>query len=187
MPEIMPKQVGADGTISAPSCPKPLLVAGLTDGLIEALIATTLKDENIIRSANVSVRRLRVSGTGGPPPGPIAPFDLVRVSVDDLEGPGATTVRINRVPADGTITLPYAGPLKIESLTDQQVEAAIAKAYRDNGIVEHPTVSVLRLEAAPPDAARLDLPDAPIFQTPDSLAWLYATRAENRTASLRSK
>jgi protein involved in polysaccharide export with SLBB domain len=170
---VVPKEVAADGTISMPYMSKPLAVAGMTDGQAQQAVTEQYRVENIIQRAPVNVRRLRVAGTGGAPPGPIAPYDLVRISISDLAGPAYVTALVARADGDGMVNLPYIGPRKIAGLTDQQAEAAIAKTYRSENIVQHAWVSVLRLEAAPPDAGRVDLPDVPIYPIPEILRWLY--------------
>ena len=65
---VLAKQVASDGTISMPGLSKPLAVAGMTDGAAEKAIADLYRENNIILSACIDVRRIRIAGTGGPAP-----------------------------------------------------------------------------------------------------------------------
>jgi protein involved in polysaccharide export with SLBB domain len=170
---LIPKQVDDDGTISLPLLTKPVMVAGLTDWLADQAIARRYNAERVIENANINVTRLRIAGTGGPPPGPIGEYDLVRIAIWDVEGPSTLSVRVERIGGDGMVTLPYAGQMKIADLTDQQAESAIVKILNDGAFVRNGLVSVLRIEQAPPDAAHLSLPDLPILPVPENLRWLY--------------
>jgi protein involved in polysaccharide export with SLBB domain len=170
---LLPKQVAADGTISVPYTSKPLMVAGLTDAAAEQVIVDHFHEENIIQRAEVGVRRLRVAGTGGPLPGLIAPYDLVRIDIANLLGPDSMTVRVERVGGDGMLEFPFIGTRKIGGLTGPQAEALIVKTYNVENIIQKALVNVLRLEAAPANAGAVDLPDVPIYPIPDVLRWLY--------------
>jgi protein involved in polysaccharide export with SLBB domain len=172
-----PRQVDQDGTITLPAISKPVTVAGKSKTEIEQSIIKQYREEHIIQSALVTVRRLRVAGTGGPIPGPVAPFDLVRIGVAELTGPNSMTELVTRVDGEGIVSLPYVGGQKIAGLTVQKAEAEISHAYHNANIVAHPMVTVLRLEAAPASGEMTALPDLPTKPVPEMLRWLYEPRS----------
>ncbi|MBC7783403.1 MAG: polysaccharide biosynthesis/export family protein [Burkholderiales bacterium] len=79
----------------------------------------------------------------------ISPNDTLSVQVSDLVAPGTVTERSIRVTQTGRISLQLLPqPVRVEGLTEQQVERAIADAYRDAQVlVNNPQVSVSVIEA----------------------------------------
>jgi polysaccharide export outer membrane protein len=63
-------------------------------------------------------------------------------------GPGAIALGSFTLPADGTIVLPYAGPVSLSGLTLAEAQAAISQRYAVQRILESPTAT-LRVTAAP--------------------------------------
>jgi protein involved in polysaccharide export with SLBB domain len=168
-PSIKPVHVAADGTVQ-PFDLGPVHVAGLTDGGAEAAISKAYTEANIINHAMVSVRRLVVASAGTESTADaITDFDLLRVSVSDLEGPGSDVLSIARVDGSGMFGLLYIGPQKLAGLTEEAAEKSIAQAYRDRNIVNGAMVSVFRLEQAPSGAGQIDLPDVPLQPIPEAL------------------
>ena len=168
-----PVQVAADGSVLLPFLEKPVAVAGMATWAAGKVINAEYRKENIIQNANVWVRRLRIAGTGGPPVGQIGNYDLVRIVFIDIIAPGSMTVRVERVDGEGMVSVPYLERKKIAGMTDQKAASVIGAALSDANITKRPLVSVVRLEAAPPDAGRVDLPDAPIYPVPEVLRWMY--------------
>lgn len=174
-----PVRVEADGTVPLLFIAKPFPIAGMTTADAQLAIGKAYNEANILQHALVYVRRLQVGGAvgtgsaGGAVAGPIGNFDLLRVVVWELMGPASESVRIVRVGPDGVVGLPFLGKVPVAGLTAGQVEAAISKDFREKNILQNAQVAVLRLEAAPPDAGQVDLPDAPIYPVPDLLRPLY--------------
>lgn len=91
--------------------------------------------------------------------------DLIAVSIMDLAGPGVETTKTSRIDADGKISLPYVGLVKIDGLTPNEVEKAIAKAYSEQGLIEHPVIAVSRPDRG--ESHRLTVKgDVVVNQTP---------------------
>lgn len=63
-------------------------------------------------------------------------------------GPGAIGLGSFTLPADGTITLPYAGPVSLAGLTLAQAQDAISRRYEARRILESPTAAI-KVVAAP--------------------------------------
>jgi hypothetical protein len=69
--------------------------------------------------------------------------DRMRITVDDLTGPGTETVKTIQADRDGTIQLPYLdAPVAAVGLSTAQLESAVVKAYKDANIVQMAQVSV---------------------------------------------
>jgi len=62
--------------------------------------------------------------------------------------PGAIPLGSFTLPADGTIVLPYAGPVSLSGLTLAEAQAAVSQRYAAQRILESPTAT-LRVTAAP--------------------------------------
>ena len=74
--------------------------------------------------------------------------DVLSVSISDLLGPNTVSDRTIRVTQTGRISLPLLQqPIKVEGLTEQQLERAISDAYRDSQILTNAQVSVSVIEA----------------------------------------
>jgi hypothetical protein len=74
----------------------------------------------------------------------IRPDDVIEVSISDLQAPGVETVKRARV-RDGALSLPYIGPVKVEGLTERQIERRIVKNYADANLVANVNVQVKRV------------------------------------------
>ena len=168
----IPVRISADGAVRLIYLSEPVPLAGMDRTQAQGAIVDAYRKANLISRADIFVRRLEAAGTDSLG-GRIQPFDLVRVATLDMVGPGIQDVRISRVSGNGTIVLPYVGPLPVAGMSEWQAGDAIAKAYKDANLVAHAGVSVLKLEAAPANAARLALPDGPIRSVPELLKPLY--------------
>ncbi|MGC4031305.1 MAG: polysaccharide biosynthesis/export family protein [Tepidisphaeraceae bacterium] len=74
--------------------------------------------------------------------------DTVQVTVNDLYGAGTETTKTLRVSASGKISLPLLpAQVKADGLSEQQLERAVADAYKDAGILTNPNISVAVVEA----------------------------------------
>jgi hypothetical protein len=56
--------------------------------------------------------------------------DLVGYAIDDLEGPGIVTERVQRVGGDGIISLPYRWRMRVVGVTAADIDSAISEEYR---------------------------------------------------------
>jgi protein involved in polysaccharide export with SLBB domain len=79
--------------------------------------------------------------------GTIEKRDLLRVSINGLQGPGAMTHKETRVDEQGNAALPIVGRLKLAGLTTARAERAIATAYKEKNLIQNAVVDVKRLEA----------------------------------------
>jgi protein involved in polysaccharide export with SLBB domain len=79
---------------------------------------------------------------------PIVPGDLLVIAYPELSPPGTDYLRPSRVSADGSITVPVAGDLKVSGLTLAAAENAINRALRETRVIAHPAVSIDRHERA---------------------------------------
>ncbi|MGN6505957.1 MAG: polysaccharide biosynthesis/export family protein [Tepidisphaeraceae bacterium] len=78
----------------------------------------------------------------------ISPNDLVSVSITDLIAPGSESTKSIRVSQTGKISLPLL-PQSIQAagLTEQQLERAIADAYKDAQVITNAQVTASVVEA----------------------------------------
>jgi len=74
----------------------------------------------------------------------IRPNDVIEVSISDLQAPGVVTMKRARV-RDGALSLPYIGQVKVDGLTEQQVERQIVKTYAEAKLVANANVQVKRV------------------------------------------
>jgi polysaccharide export outer membrane protein len=78
----------------------------------------------------------------------ISPNDSLSISISDLLAPGTESVRTIRVSQRGEISLPLLpSPISVKGKTEQQIERAIADAYRDAQVIQNAQVTVSVLEA----------------------------------------
>jgi len=82
---------------------------------------------------------------------PLAVGDLVEVS--EFHTPEFRTQA--RVSAEGAVLLPMVGSVKVVGLSEQQAAGAVAQALLDDGMLLHPQVTVLVLNAAGQDVSVL--------------------------------
>jgi len=175
-------RVAADGGVRLLYLDQPVMLAGKNRFEAEAAVVEAYERASLIKHADVFVRRLQ-GGGAGVVPGPIQPFDLVRVAMMDLNGPGTEALRIARVSAKGMLGVAYIGPVKLAGLTEPQAEDLIRNKYREAHLISQAGVSVLKLESAPDNAAHLALSDAPISPIPEILKPLYFPWAGYGTGS----
>jgi protein involved in polysaccharide export with SLBB domain len=140
-------RVGADGTVGL-----PLIGTVTVDDLSEAkavdAIVKALRDNNVAASAMVSVLRLESADRASVKLGPVAPGEVLRVTLMDLAGPGVETVKTVKVAANGQIAMPLAGAIKVDGLTEADAARAIAKAYADKHLISGAQVTVLKVNGA---------------------------------------
>ena len=140
-----PARVGAGGVITVPHTGE-LKVAGLTLRAAEQAIGTRLREARVVEQARVSVDRQERAAAASVGPGPIAPGDVLRVSVLELLGPGREQVRRLHVSDDGGAGLPLLGQTRVAGMTEAEAEAAVSKAYQEAQLVDRAVVSVLRVK-----------------------------------------
>ena len=69
----------------------------------------------------------------------LGPMDIINIQVFDE--PDLTREGL-RISADGTITIPLVGSVKVEGLTTAQAESLIAKLYKDEGYLRNPHITI---------------------------------------------
>ena len=143
---IKPLRVDPAGAVALPVVKEPLKVQGLTLAEVETAAAKALVDAGAVPGPLVWVDRMESGRAATVKPGPIAPDDVVRVSVVGLLGPGVEQVRNLHVSEAGNVGLPFLGQTKLAGLSESDAEAAVLRAYRDTGVIEHTLVSVLRVK-----------------------------------------
>ena len=87
--------------------------------------------------------------------GTIEKRDLLRIRVDGLRPAPAPAEKWVRVDDEGLASLPYIGGQKLTGVTTAQAEVALAKAFRDAGIIQQAQVDVRRIEAGSRVSANL--------------------------------
>ena len=142
-----------DGKVALPHLKDPVAAQGLTAGTLKDAIVKAYRDENLIAQANVLVDFFdEVDPTKKPPAStdkdgnkkrPIKAADRLDVTISDLVGPGVKTAVNLKPDGRGDVSLPYLQtPVTATGLTCSQLEAAIARAYRDAKLLQNATVSV---------------------------------------------
>ena len=82
----------------------------------------------------------------GPARRPIGGNDLLNIDIRDVHGPGVKTTRLARV-FDGKIDLPYLGAIRVEGLTEAELEKRIGNEYFEAKIA--PSISVRVRKVSP--------------------------------------
>ncbi|MDB5298632.1 MAG: putative polysaccharide export protein, partial [Phycisphaerales bacterium] len=77
----------------------------------------------------------------------ISRSDLLSITLTDLNGPGRETLKTTRVTETGSISLPYIGSVKATGRTEAELEADIARMFKDGKLVANMPVSVQVIEA----------------------------------------
>jgi protein involved in polysaccharide export with SLBB domain len=154
-------RVGADGSFGF-----PWIGMVQADGLSEAraadAVVKALRDNKVEASAMVSVHRLESADQANVKLGPVAPGEVLRISITELAGPGVETVKTVKVAGDGHIAMPLVGAIKLEGLSEAEAARAIAKTYRDKHLIQSAQVTVLKVNGAAP------LPDEELEPLPDA-------------------
>ncbi len=73
--------------------------------------------------------------------------DLVTISVNDLVGLGVETTKQTRVSESGNVSMPLLGQIKAVGLTEDDLQKAIADAYRNGQIITNAQVTVTVAQA----------------------------------------
>lgn len=78
--------------------------------------------------------------------GRIEPNSLLRVTVKDWTGPGASSEFLRRVDPDGCITLPWVGKVEVGRLTAAEAARAVDQIYFEKNLIEAANSSVARIQ-----------------------------------------
>lgn len=78
----------------------------------------------------------------------IVPGDLLVIAYPDVTPPGTECLRPSRVSADGTITVPFVGAVKVAGMSLGAAEKAVGRSLKEARIVATPAVSIDRHERA---------------------------------------
>ena len=126
---------------------------------VAALYARIADLENRLSEAERALDDLK-HGTGVPSTqpitqlGPIAPHDLLRISVEELASAGVTTVLEQRVQDDGKIGVPLLGAVSVGGLTVGKAEETIARLFRDRSFIANAGITVERAQAGADNVVR---------------------------------
>jgi len=167
-PETYRARIDQEGLLGLPLV-GGLKLEGLSETRAPQVIAKSFRDHHLIQNLIVSVRRVQSADQADVKLGPIARGDIVRVGISELAGPGVATTLILKVDENGQIAMPLGGDVKIDGLTETRAAQAIAKAYRDQRLIQNAQVWVLKIngKAPLPDEA---VPKPPAPQAPPRAA-----------------
>jgi protein involved in polysaccharide export with SLBB domain len=141
-------RVDADGKVAVPWV-APVAVAGRTTDVAAALVGDAYRNANLIDKPQVTFGLVTKARQSTVPPGPMGIGDTLRISVLDPANGVPRWSHINAVlAADGTVTIPNVGPIRLLGLTEGDAAAAVVKAYDENNVLRNPMVIVLRTMAA---------------------------------------
>jgi protein involved in polysaccharide export with SLBB domain len=144
-------RVDPDGNITLP-IGGAIKVAGLTLAVADATVARHLTDIQVLPNSLVNIERLEEGQFASIRSGPIAPGNVVLLSVWDIVQPGVETRRVYHLSGNGEINAPGLGAVKVAGLTEAQSQAAIARLYHDNNLIPNAMVSVLRAPYEGPES-----------------------------------
>jgi protein involved in polysaccharide export with SLBB domain len=140
--------VDADGKIAVPWVP-PVAVSGKTTDVAASIVGDAYRSANLIERPQITIALVTKARNSQVPNGPMGVGDTLKVSVLDTTGPTPRWSHVNAVlAADGTVTMPVIGAVKIVGMTEGEATAVILKAYDDQNVGHHPMVVVLRTMAA---------------------------------------
>jgi protein involved in polysaccharide export with SLBB domain len=141
-------RVADDGTASLPYLGGRKL-AGMTTARAEEGLSKAYQDAGVARGAQIDVRRIEAgSRVEGVTVGKLMPGDLVEITVDDLTGPGVTSVFRTHLSPDGQLAVPLLGALDLEGSKEADAERAIAREYQKRGIIKDAVVGARVVEPA---------------------------------------
>ena len=141
-------RVDADGKVAVPWV-SAVSVGGKTTDVAAAAVGDAYHTANLIVKPQVTIALVTKARNLQAPPGPMGVGDTLKVSVLDATGPEPRWSYINAVlAADGTITMPVLGAIKVAGMTEADAAALIFKAYEEQNVLRHPMVIVLRTMAA---------------------------------------
>jgi protein involved in polysaccharide export with SLBB domain len=161
-----PSRIDQDGLVGLPYA-GGLKLEGLSEAKAAQAIAKSYRDKSLIRTALVTVRRVQAAEHAEFKLGPITKGDILRLGIQDLTGQGVETIKVVKVDDQGAISLPLAGSVKIEGLSETGVSQAIARAYRDAHLIQNACVWALKIN---PDAPLPDEPAQPSAPPPAKAA-----------------
>lgn len=146
---MKPVRVDPNGAVPMSYVKDPLKLGGLSLAEGEKAIGQTLQKAGVIDHPNVWIDRMERGDAASVALGPIAPGDVVRVSLVELIGPGAEQVRNFHVSEAGAIGLPFLGQTKIAGMSEADAEHAIREGYEKASVAQNIVVSVLRVKLPP--------------------------------------
>lgn len=148
---VKPVRVHTDGKVPLPALRESLKVEGLTLAEVEDAVNDRLRKAGLLEHPETWLDRMERGDAPTVKPDPIAPGDVLRVSLTGIAGPGVEQVRTLHVCGEGNIGLPYRGQTKVAGLSEADAEAAITKGYEDEGIIRPGDwfIAVLRIKLPP--------------------------------------
>ena len=152
-------RVQADGAITLPILTRPVAIAYLDPAAAAARITAAYERANILRGADVSVRRIdyppvgaaatqiTLAGRATTRPGVFDAGDLLAISLPGLSTePAHAHPMVARVGADGLIGLPMVGDVAVGGLDRPAAARAISDAFVNAHVLQQPSVSVRLLQ-----------------------------------------
>jgi protein involved in polysaccharide export with SLBB domain len=147
---VKPVRVDAGGRVTVPYVKEPLTLGMLTLAEAEKAVNEGLRKAGVMETPGTWIDRMERAEAASVKPGPIAPGDVVRVSIVELQGPGLEQVHNLHVSEAGNIGLPYLGQTKVGGMTEIEAEGAVVQAYRGKGLVhDYVPISILRVKLPP--------------------------------------
>jgi protein involved in polysaccharide export with SLBB domain len=140
------RRVDRDGNISMPIV-GAFSVTDVAFDKVPERVNATYHDLQIITDANAQVTFLEAAKDAQVKPDPAVPGDTLLIRIWDVEGANNETQLTAVVSEKGTIKMPRVGEVEVKGMTDSQIEDAIAKLYRDQHLLAHPKLSVLRTKS----------------------------------------
>jgi protein involved in polysaccharide export with SLBB domain len=142
-------RIDADGRVAVPWV-AAITVGGKTTDVAAAAIGDAYRNSNLLLKPQVTLALVTKARNSVVQPGPMGVGDTLKISVLDPATPALPRwSHINAVlAADGSVTIPVVGQVKVVGLTEGEAAGVIAKAYEENNVMKQPMVIVLRTLAA---------------------------------------
>ena len=136
--------VDEEGEIALPRV-GVLSIAGKSEAQAEQIVASVY--QNLLRNPVVGVRVLSTAAETKIKPGELRKGDLLEVAF--WQGlPSDPEIERARIDQEGLLGLPLVGGLKLEGLSETRAPQVIAKAFRDQHLIQNAIVSVRRVQSA---------------------------------------
>jgi protein involved in polysaccharide export with SLBB domain len=122
-------------------------VGGQTTDAAAARVSNAFEKAQLIRNGVCTIAIIETAAKTSVPAGPVGVGDTLRVSIADMVAPGAVTVIHAQVGRDGTVTIPLAGAVKVNGMSEADAAGAVVKSLADNKVMQDAMVIVLRTSA----------------------------------------
>jgi RNA polymerase sigma factor (sigma-70 family) len=120
-------------------------VKNMTLNQAELAAQNAYRTANLMPNAQIKITRVESGKSPSIHWARVGVGDFVRIDIEDLVGPGITTTVTDRVPQNGQISLPDAGPIKVQGMSETELTKAIQDLYRRQNIMSMAQVHVQRI------------------------------------------